>query len=110
MSICRDSSTSALFAKLVNPLLCIAIISIILFYGQEVLKPLSFSCLFTLLLISPCQFFERQGFTRGMSALVTMLLALVIFLVIFYFISNSIVSFRNDLPQMIQNINEQVDK
>lgn len=110
MSICRDSSFSALFAKMVNPLLCVAIITALLYWGQEILKPLTFSCLFALLLISPCNFFERQGFPRGMAALVTMLLALMLFIVIFYSISSSIISFRSDLPRMIQNINDLVQR
>ena len=104
MGICRSSSTSAIFAKLVNPLLCLIIIFAILYLGQEILKPLAFACLVALLLISPCRFFERQGFPRGMSALISMLLASIVFIVIFYFISNSIVSFRQDLPLMMKNI------
>jgi predicted PurR-regulated permease PerM len=108
MGICRSSSTSAIFAKLVNPLLCLIIIFAILYLGQEILKPLAFSCLIALLLISPCRFFERQGFPRGISALISMLLASIVFFVIFYFISNSIVSFRKDLPLMMQNIDESI--
>jgi predicted PurR-regulated permease PerM len=108
MSICRSSSTSATFSKLVNPLLCIIIVFAMLYYGQEILKPLAFSCLMALLLISPCKFFERQGFPRSVAALITLLLATIVFIVVFYYISNSIVSFRQDLPLMTQNINESI--
>ena len=108
MGICRSSSTSMVFAKLVNPLLCLIIILALVYLGQEILKPLAFACLVALLLISPCRFFERQGFPRGMSALISMLLASIVFVVVFYYISNSIVSFRQDLPLMIQNINESI--
>jgi predicted PurR-regulated permease PerM len=76
--------------------------------GQEIFKPLAFSCLIALLLITPCKFFERQGFPRGVSALISMILASIVFVIVFYFISNSIVGFRKDLPQMIQNINQSV--
>lgn len=106
MSVYRSTSTSSFFARLVNPLLCIIIILALLYFGQEILKPLAFSCLMALLLITPCQFFERQGFPRGLSALISMILASIIFVIVFYFISTSIASFRKDLPQMIQNINE----
>jgi predicted PurR-regulated permease PerM len=108
MGICRTSSTSATFSKLVNPLLCIIILFAMLYYGQEILKPLAFSCLMALLLISPCKFFERQGFPRSVAALITLLLATIVFIVVFYYISNSIVSFRQDLPLMAQNINESI--
>lgn len=108
MGICRSTATSAFFARLVNPLLCILILFALLYLGQEILKPLAFSCLIALLLVSPCRFFEKQGFPRGLSALISMLLASIFFIVIFYFISNSIVSFRKDLPLMIQNINDSI--
>jgi predicted PurR-regulated permease PerM len=97
-----------IFAKLVNPLLCIIIIFALLRLGQEVFKPLAFACLVALLLITPCKFFERQGFPRGAAALISMLLASIVFVVVFYFISNSIVSFRKDLPLMIENINSSI--
>src|SRR5689334_1160180 len=108
MGICRSSSTSVVFAKLVNPLLCIIIVLALLYVGQEILKPLAFSCLIALLLISPARYFERQGFPRAAAALICMLLAMLVFVVVFYFISNSIVSFRNDLPLMMNNINESI--
>jgi predicted PurR-regulated permease PerM len=108
MGTLRTSSTSVFFAKLVNPLLCIIVGFALLYFGQEVLKPLAFSCLIALLLITPSRFFERQGFPRGLSVLISMLLASIVFVVVFYFISNSIVSFRKDLPSMIQNINESI--
>ena len=108
MGICRSSSTSMVFAKLVNPLLCLIIGCALLYFGQDILKPLAFACLVALLLITPCKFFERQGFPRGVSALISMLLALIVFVVVFYYISISVVSFRQDLPLMIQNINESI--
>ena len=43
MGICRSTSTSSLFAKLVNPLLCLIIVLGLMYYGQEILKPLTFS-------------------------------------------------------------------
>lgn len=97
-----------IFAKLVNPLICLIIILALLKFGQEIFKPLAFACLMALLLITPCKFFERQGFPRGAAALISMLLASIVFVVVFYFISKSIVSFRKDLPAMIENINSSI--
>lgn len=108
MGICRSSSTSDTFAKLVNPLLCFIIILTLLYVGQEILKPVAFSCLIALLLISPSKYFERVGFPRAAAALISLLLALLVFIIVFYFISNSIASFRNDLPQMMDNIEESI--
>jgi predicted PurR-regulated permease PerM len=108
MGICRSASTSMVFAKLVNPLLCLIIGFALLYFGREILEPLAFACLVALLLITPCKFFEKQGFPRGISALISMLLAFIVFIVIFYYISISVVSFKQDLPLMIQNINESI--
>lgn len=108
MGICRSNNTSETFAKLVNPLLCFIIILTLLYVGQEILKPLAFSCLMALMMISPCKYFERQGFPRAAAALICLLLGLMLFLLVFYFISNSIVSFRNDLPLMLENIDASI--
>ncbi|MFL5727993.1 MAG: AI-2E family transporter, partial [Cytophagaceae bacterium] len=110
MAICRSSDLSSLFSRLVNPLLCLIMIFAILYLGQEILKPLAFSSFIALLLIGPSRFFERQGFPRAVAALICLLLALLVFIVIFYFISNSIASFRSDLPLMIQNIDQSINQ
>lgn len=107
MPICRVP-TSSIFARMVNPLICLAIGIWILYIGQDVLKPIAFSCLLALLLTSVSKFFEKQGFPRGLAALISILFALIIFVVVFYFISSSIISFRNDLPQMMQNIQDSI--
>lgn len=106
MSICREPSPSVFFSKLVNPLICLAISIWILYIGQEVLKTIVFSCLLALLLTSTGAFFEKHGFSRGLSSMVAVLLALILFLIVFYFISSSIISFRNDLPKMLANIQD----
>lgn len=110
MGICRNSSTSTLFAKMVNPLLCFIIILALLYIGQDILKPFAFSCLMALLFVSPCAFFERQGFPRGVAAMIVLLFGLIIFFIIFYFIYNSIVSFREDLPLMSKNIEQSIQQ
>ncbi|RYY98943.1 MAG: AI-2E family transporter [Chitinophagaceae bacterium] len=103
MNICRVPS-SQLYARLWPPLLCIALVLGLLYYGQPVLKPLAMSALLALLLTSPCRFFEKQGFPRGYAALIVLLFAVVVFVIVFYFIFNSILSFREDLPRMKENI------
>jgi predicted PurR-regulated permease PerM len=102
------NGTTSVYAKLVNPLLCVAITLGLLYYGQVVLKPLALSCLLAILLISPSRFFEKQGFPRGIAALMSLVMAIAIFAMIFYVISNSIISFRDDLPQMKANIDASI--
>src|SRR5690349_16197476 len=108
MGTFRNSSTSVIFAKLANPLICFVIILWILYIGQHVLIPFSFSCLLAILLTSPGRRLENLGLSRGFASMISLLLALVIFFVIFYFISSSIVSFKSDFPAMVKNIHHAI--
>jgi predicted PurR-regulated permease PerM len=103
MNICRIPSSS-LFARLLPPLLCITLALALLYFGQIVLKPLALAGLLALLLTAPCRFFERQGFPRGYAALIVLLFALIFFVLVFYFLFNSVLSFREDLPLIKKNI------
>jgi predicted PurR-regulated permease PerM len=74
--------------------------------GQGILKPLAFASLLAILLISPSRFFEKAGFPRGIAALISLLLAFVVFFIIFYFLSTSIISFKQDLPLLLQRLSD----
>jgi Predicted permease len=100
------TTTSSVYAKLLPPLLCFSLIVILMSVGQAVLKPIACAGLLAILLITPCRLFERAGFPRGIASLISLLLALVIFIVMFYFISNSIIQFRNDIPILIERITD----
>lgn len=108
MGTFRNSSTSVIFAKLANPLICFAIILALLYVGQHVLIPFSFSCLLAILLTSPSKKLESWGLSRGFAGMICLLFSLVVFSVIFYFISSSVVSFKNDFPAMVKNIQQAI--
>ena len=93
-------------ARIANWLLSLLAILILLDFGQGVLKPLVFALLLALLLLSPCRFFERKGFPRGLAALISVLLALVVFLIIFYYLSTAIISFKKDIPVLIERMQQ----
>jgi predicted PurR-regulated permease PerM len=65
---------------------------------------MAFACLFTLLLISPANMFEKWGVSRGISALLAVLLAVILVVVVFYFISAQIIGFKSDLPKVAQQL------
>ena len=67
-----------------NTLITITLLLLLLYVGQGILKPLAFASLLAILLISPSRFFEKAGFPRGIAALISLLLAFVVFFVIFY--------------------------
>ena len=108
MGTFRNSSTSVIFSRMANPLICFAIIVCILYVGQHVLIPFSFSCLLAILLASPSRRLESLGLSRGFASMISLLIALVVFFVVFYFISSSIVSFKSDFPAMVKNIQQAI--
>ncbi len=101
-----NTNSSSVYHKLLYPLLCIAVTVWLLYVGQGVLKPLAMASLLALLLIGPCRFFEKNGVHRGIASLMCMLLALVFFIVLFYVLSTSIISFKKDLPLMMERLSE----
>lgn len=108
MGIFRNASTSAILSKMARPLLSFVLILLILYFGQHVLIPFAFSCLLAILLAAPSRRLEKWGVSRGFAALICLLLAMIVFSFVFYFISSSIVSFRNDFPLMVQNIQQAI--
>lgn len=108
MSIFRNATTAALLAKMAHPLLSLVLLLGILYIGQHVLIPFAFSCLLAILLVSPSRRLENTGMPRGLAALICLLFAMILFFFVFYFISSSIVSFRNDFPLMVQNIQQAI--
>src|SRR5215216_986285 len=104
------TTNSSIYTKLAPPLVCFTIIIILMYVGQGVLKPICFAGLLAILLISPSRLFERAGFPRGIAALMSLLLAIMIFIVLFYFLSNSIIQFQNDIPVLIERITESISK
>jgi len=100
------NTTSSVYTKLAPPLLCFTLIVILMYLGEGVLKPICFAAILAILLITPCRIFERAGFARGIASLISLLLALMVFIVLFYFISNSIIQFRNDIPVLIERITD----
>jgi predicted PurR-regulated permease PerM len=100
------NTTSSVYTKLAPPLLCFTLIIVLMYIGQGVLKPICFAGLLAILLITPCRLFERAGFPRGIASLISLLLAMMVFIVLFYFVSNSIIQFRNDVPALIERITD----
>lgn len=91
---------SAFYDKLNRSLVSIVFIFLILFFGQHILIPVAFATLFALLLITPCNFLERLGINRGLSALISTLLFILAGSVVLFFISTQVAAFKNDLPKL----------
>jgi putative permease len=91
---------NSFYQKLFRSLVSIVLIILILYWGQSILVPIAFASLFALLLMAPSNFFERFGIGRGFSALISTLLFIIAGVVVFYFISSQVISFRADMPKL----------
>lgn len=88
------------YDKLNRSLVSIVLIFLILFLAQHILIPVAFATLFALLLVTPCNFFERLGVSRGLASLFSTLLFILAGSVVLFFISTQVVAFKNDLPKL----------
>ena len=91
---------STFYDKLNRSLISIVLIFLILFLAQHILIPVAFATLFALLLVTPCNFFERLGVSRGLASLFSTLLFILAGSVVLFFISTQVVAFKNDLPKL----------
>lgn len=96
--------TTSSNSRLTNSLISVTLILLLLYVGQGILKPLAFASLLAILLIAPSQALEKRGCPRGIAALISILLAFVGFGIIFYFLSTSIISFKKDLPLLLERL------
>lgn len=93
------------YIKLSSSLISITLILLLLYLGKGVLIPLFFASIFCIFLIRPCSFLERHGFHHAVAALICMVLAIGFASTVIYFISAQLITFKNDLPALQNNLN-----
>jgi predicted PurR-regulated permease PerM len=73
---------------------------VIIFYGQNIIVPLSFAMLLAVLLLPLCRFLERLKFPRPLAIMVCILVAVILVSLIIYFISSQIMTFTEAAPDL----------
>lgn len=91
-------------ARLAYKFQIVFFVLLLLYFGQGLFVPLAFGGLISLLLIPLCNFFEKQGFPRLYASLISVILGLLFFVIVSYYISSQIISFKNDLPLIAQRL------
>jgi putative permease len=86
-------------------LVSIVLIGYILFIAQHILLPMTFAALFALLLVTPCNFLERKGLSRGFAAMISLLTFLLSGVIILYLISAQLIKFKDELPALTNQLN-----
>ncbi|OAQ41650.1 AI-2E family transporter [Pedobacter psychrophilus] len=99
------------YLKLACILLSIIALCYIAIYTKELLSPLIFSCLFSMVLMPLTNFFEKKWkFHRGLAAMVSVLLLLSLIILVLYFIGSQVSNLADDWPRFQSQLNSTVQK
>lgn len=93
------------YMKASSVLLMITLILVLLFVGKSILVPLFIAAIICIFLIGPCNYLERKGIHHAIAAIICMLSAIIVISAIFYFISEQLIDFREDLPILGAHLN-----
>ncbi len=104
-----ETKATPFYMRLSLSLVGVVLILLILREAQTIFIPMSFAGLLSMILIAPCDFMERKGIPRGIAALISILISAVVVVVVLYFISAQIISFRNNLPALVSQFNTVLD-
>jgi putative permease len=96
--------TTPFIVRLSSTLLSIGLIILFMYIAKSVLVPLIFASLICIVLMTPCDYMEHHRVPRSVAAIICLVAAITVVFTIFYFISSQIVNFRNDLPQLGQQL------
>ncbi len=102
----NETRETPFYQRLSLTLLGLAIITIAIYVGQDILIPLAFAILIAILLLPLVGFLERRGIPRVVANLISIFLSIIFFGVIIYFLSSQISSFLQDLPSIKQHLND----
>ncbi|RAJ82363.1 putative PurR-regulated permease PerM [Chitinophaga dinghuensis] len=88
------------YAKLALTLLSLVLIVIIVRTGSEVIIPLIFAFLISIMLLPLANLLEKWHFPRGLAAITSLLVFIILFLSVLMLLIKQMESFITDLPQL----------
>lgn len=104
------SPNQPFYHQLSHSLLSLAILTLAIYLGQDILVPLALAGLIAVLLQPVEAWLVRQGMHKVMAISVALLLAMIGLTAIGVFLSTQFASFTDDLPQLRQHAGEVYDK
>jgi putative permease len=94
------------YQKLACVLVSLIAIGYLVIQGKQVLSPLIFSCLFSILLLPLASFMERKfGFRRGLASILAVLTLLAFVSLIIYLVGTQMADLADDWPQFKLQLN-----
>ncbi len=94
------------YQKLASVLISLIAIGYLVIQGKQILSPLIFSCLFSILLLPLSSSMERRfGFRRGLASILSILILLAFISSIIYFVGMQVGDLSEDWPQFKIQLN-----
>jgi len=94
------------YHKLAAVLVSLVVIGYLVIQGKELLSPLIFSCLFSILLLPVAAYMERKfRFRRGLASILSILLLLTVVASIIYIVGVQMSDLADDWPQFKMQLN-----
>lgn len=91
--------------KITVKLLLLALVIAFLVLGKEILLPLTIAGFFTFLLLPVSQKLEQWKFPRAVAIIISIILAMAVFVAFIYFFYAQIISFADDIPALKKSLN-----
>jgi predicted PurR-regulated permease PerM len=94
------------YHKLAAVLVSLVVVGYLVIQGKELLSPLIFSCLFSILLLPLASFMERKfRFRRGLAAILSVLMLLTVVAAVVYVVGVQMSNLADDWPQFKMQLN-----
>jgi predicted PurR-regulated permease PerM len=94
------------YAKIALNLISVSILGWLIYIGSDILMPLAFATLFSILLLPVNNFLERIKVPRIVAIILTLSISSGILVMIIYFLSFQISSFTKDIPALSKQLHE----
>ena len=94
------------YIKLSLILLMLSLVGFIIFIGQDIIVPLAFAILLSILLLPFTNYLERKGVSRVLAITISLTLSIIFIVGIVYFLSSQIARFMADIPAVKQHLSD----
>jgi predicted PurR-regulated permease PerM len=94
------------YMQLGAKLLLLFLLGTIIYLGHDILVPVYFSILLSIVLLPVTNLMERIGLPKALANLISVTIAIFFIVLLIYFLSSQISSFISDLPSIKKNLSE----
>lgn len=93
------------YIKVTSNLITLTLVLALVFIANDIIMPILFAILISILLLPANELLERWGLPRLVAIIVTLGLTACILFLLLYFLSFQISNFANDIPALTENVN-----